>query len=156
MMGARVRTLCALLVPAALAGAGCVSDLDVTVEEQTLWEATLNGGLEHPGLSGTAAAVSTSTLTEAGIELAGLAPGVYTWRIRERGCQDPGEVVGGEGQYPDLVREQQEEGEGPDTVTVSAETAPFRGSMEPGTSYHAEVGRSASAERIACGAFERQ
>lgn len=155
-MGVRVRTLCALLVAVTAVGAGCVSDLDVTVEEQTLWEATLNGGVEHPGVSGAAAAVSTSSLTEAGIDMMGLAPGVYAWRIRERSCQSPGDVVGGEGQYPDLVQESPEEGEGPDTVTVSAETAPFRGSMEPGSSYHAEVRQSDSGERVACGEFQRQ
>ncbi|MFW5905065.1 MAG: hypothetical protein ACOCUZ_02490 [bacterium] len=142
----------ALLVPLS----SCVSDVDVTVEEQVLWEADLTGGLDHPGVTGSAAAVSTSNLTEAGIEVVGLQPGVYAWRIREANCGDPGQGVGGPGQYPELVVEESGSGDNPPDLEASSETAPFRASMAPEGAYHAEVTDADSGERVACGEFDRR
>lgn len=153
--------LSALLVFGTLlaGGSGCVSDFNVAGPEQTLWTAELEPGLEYPLVSGEAAAVSGRDLTEAGITMVGLEPGVYTWRVREGQCDAPGSVVGGEGQYPDLIVEEpgepdpENDDDGP--PSVSAQTSPFRGVMARGEEYHAEVNRSDSGDRVACGSFSR-
>lgn len=139
---------------AALALSGCVSDFNVAGPQQLLWEANLDPALEYPAVSGTAAAVSGSTLTEAGITMLGLEPGVYSWRVRESWCDDPGDVVGGEGQYPDLVVEEEEDPE-PGEEGISVQTQPFRATMTGGARYHVEVRRSEPDERVACGNFSR-
>ena len=86
--------------------------------------------------------------------MTGLAPGTYVWRIREESCNSPGAVVGGEGQYPDLVVEEPETDEAPGSV--SAETVPFRATMEVEGRYHVEVREATGDERVACGLFVRQ
>lgn len=157
--GLALRSIATLLLPlvvilSAVILSGCVSDLDISTPEQTLWEASLQGGLEQPGIFGNAAAISNSSRTEAGIQMTGLAPGTYAWRIREQSCNSPGAVVGGEGQYPDLVAEEPEGDEEPESV--SGETAPFRATMQLDGSYHVEVREAVGDERVACGLFVRQ
>ena len=133
---------------------GCVSDLDVSGPEQSVWEATLQGGIENPGVFGNAAALSDAGRTEAGIQVSGLVPGTYIWRIRGANCQSPGSVVGGEGQYPDLIVEEPEPDEEPEAA--SAQTAPFRATLQVDASYHVEVRLGPNGERLACGSLIRQ
>jgi hypothetical protein len=152
-----IRSFLAVAVSGLLASA-CVSDFNVAGPEQTLWTADLIPEIEYPMVSGTGAAVSGSTLTEAGITMTGLDPGIYAWRIREGRCDDPGEVVGGEGQYPDLLVEEPGEPD-PDedngSSSVSAQTAPFRGVMVRGAEYQIDVRLADSGDRVACGNFIR-
>lgn len=141
----------------ALLLAGCVSDLSTEASPQTLWEATLIAMPEHLGVTGTSAAVSGSERTEIGISVTGLEPGVYAWRAREGSCTQAGEVVGGQGHYPDLQvgAGDPEEGGGP--ASVSEETPLFWGTMQPGGSYFVEIRQdTADGPRVACGHFERR
>lgn len=140
---------------AALLLGGCVSDLDVTSSEQTLWEAEFVGGPEALGVSGRAAVVSGSELMEAGVSIQGLAVGRYTWSVRQGRCASPGDPIGGEGQYPEVVVDEPD-GEGDDDPgPVEAETQPFRGTMRSDGAYHAEVRDEGSDERVVCGDFIR-
>jgi hypothetical protein len=140
------------VVAGIVAASGCVSDLGVTAVDQTVWEADLHGGLEHPDVSGTAAAVTTGPLTQVGIGMSGLAPGTYGWLVREGSCELPGSALGGEGQFPELEADAPE---GPEPTSVAAETEPFRAVMESGGAYHVEV-RDDASERVACGDFSRR
>jgi hypothetical protein len=153
------RALSLLVLSLGLTAPGCVSDFNVPGPEQTLWTAELIPELEYPLVSGSGAAVSGRDLTEAGVTMTGLDPGVYAWRVREGPCDDPGEVVGGEGQYPDLVVEEPAEPDPDDdengSPAVSAQTAPFRGVMIRGQEYHLDVRRGDSGDRVACGNFTR-
>jgi hypothetical protein len=145
------RRTASLLLPILFA-AGCVSDFNVAGPDQTLWQTTLIPGLEYPSVSGTAAAVSGGGLMEAGITMDGMDPGVYAWRVREGRCDDPGDVVGGMGQYPDIVVESPELG---GTESISVQTALFRGSMFAGREYHVDVRPAEGEGRVACGDFNR-
>lgn len=122
--------------------AGCVSD--VVAPRQTLWEATLQGGPEHPLVTGSAAAISRATSTEASIEVAGLdVGGTYAWRIRAGACDAPGDVLGADGVYPELVAEEE-------PVSADAVTGDL---MLSGRAYHAEVREADTGNAAACGHF---
>lgn len=137
--------------------AGCVSDLSTEASPQTLWEATLIATPEHLGVSGSAAAVSGTDRTEIGITVTGLEPGVYAWRAREGDCSEAGDVVGGQGHYPDLEVEAVDPEEGGGPTSVSEETPLFWGTMQAGESYFVEVRQdTADGPRVACGHFERR
>jgi hypothetical protein len=141
----------------ALLVAGCVSDLSTEASPQTLWEATLVATPEFLGVTGTSAAVSGSERTEIGISVDGLEPGVYAWRARQGDCTQAGEVVGGQGHYPDLEVEVGGPQGGGGSTSASGETPLFWGTMDAGGSYFVELRQeTAEGPRVACGNFERR
>ena len=128
--------------------AACVTD--VSPPRQTLWEAVLVGVPEHETVSGTAAAVSGDQVTVAGVAVEGLPTGTYTWRIFQGECGSPGNLLGVEGQYPDLVVS---DGEG--TVAADADPA-LGGPMVSGRRYHTDLREAGTGEPVACGDFTEQ
>ena len=128
--------------------AACVTD--VSPPRQTLWEAVLVGVPEHETVSGTAAAVSGDQITVAGIAVEGLPAGTYTWRIFQGECGAPGNLLGVEGQYPDLVVS-----DAGASVTADAEPA-LGGTMVRGRPYHTDVREADTGEPVACGDFTEQ
>jgi hypothetical protein len=125
---------------------GCISDVS-GVQDRTLWNATLQGTAAHPLVFGSAAAISRSSLTEAGISMEELSDGTYRWSIREGGCDAPGGVVGAEGAYPAM-----EVAEGSGGSAEAGLTSEMRG----GGQYVAEVRESDTDDVVACGAFEER
>jgi hypothetical protein len=126
-----------------LALAGCVTDVEPP--RQTIWEATLSSGLEHPDAGGTAAAVSGSSLTQASVSVGGLAAGTYRWGVLEGQCTDPGEILGSEDLYPAL------------SVGIDGQAtsdAAVNRHMRAGNRYFAQVW-TADGVSAACGDFER-
>lgn len=129
-----------------LALSACVTD--VTPPQQLLWEADLDGAPpEHLEVTGTAAAVSDGRVTQASIAVTDLPAGTFAWRILLGQCGSPGELVGVEFQYPNLV--------GPGEAATNADPALGAG-MVSGSSYFVEVRTAETADLVACGDFRRR
>lgn len=126
-----------------LALAGCVTDVEPP--RQTIWEATLSSGLEHPDAGGSAAAVSGNSLTHASVSVVGLAAGTYRWGVFRGQCTDPGEILGSEEMYPGLSVGAE--------AQATADAAVNR-HMRAGNRYFAQV-RTADGVSVACGDFEQ-
>lgn len=82
-----------------LAVSGCVTDVEPP--RQSIWETSLTS-LDHPDMSGTAAAVSRGTGTQASIAVVGLQEGAYVWAVYRGACAEPVDVLGSEEMYPAL------------------------------------------------------
>lgn len=67
---------------------------------------------EVGGISGAVAAVSQGRTTEAGIDLALPSEGFTVgWQISHGTCENPGEIVGGVGQYRDITADEKRRAE---------------------------------------------
>lgn len=124
--------------------AACV-DLG-SAEPAITWEAELVPALDQPELGGQAALVAQLSRTDAGIGIRGAQPGAtHTWRVRMGTCATPGEGIGPESDYPQLVVN--ELGEASAEMQIGHR-------LTTDTSYHAEVRASPTdTTRIACGNF---
>lgn len=120
---------------------------DVTAPETTIWEATLVGSPAHRSIQGTAAVISRPHGAEAGIETSGLASGTYTWAIRRGPCDQPGDPISSPEAYPQLTPN--------DEGTAAVETV-LGSRLMNGNTYHVEVRRVTTDERLACGEFAQR
>lgn len=134
-----------------MASLGC--SLDVQQPQATLWEGQLQATGEGPNLTGSAAAVSRSSSTEAGIEVTGGEAGDrWTWRLREGTCERPGPVLGSSASYPVLEAAESTDPEAPSpVVTASGETV-LSATLDPDGSYHATLAAESDPDVVlACG-----
>jgi hypothetical protein len=131
-------SVAALVGILAVLPAACVHD--VAGPDRSLWEATLTGTAAHPLVTGSAAAISRSRSTEAGIRVSGLDPGEYGWEIRAGSCAAPAALIGSQAQYPELVVDAGGE--------ASVDGAIVSGRLESGQRYHVAV-RNGTV--VACG-----
>lgn len=110
---------------------------------QVAWETSLTGGIEHPGATGSAAAVSGGTTTHASIAMTGLTGGSYTWGVFRGACADPGGILGTTEVYPALNA----------SMTGEATVEAIIGQpMTRGGRFFAEV-RTSDGASVACGDF---
>jgi hypothetical protein len=112
-----------------------------------MWNAMLQGTAAHALVYGNAAAISRSSLTEAGISMEEMSDGSYRWSIREGDCDAPGSVVGAEGAYPTM--------EVTGGAGGSAE-AGLTSELRTGGQYVAIVREAETDDVVACGAFEER
>lgn len=133
-----VRTAAAVVV---VALGGCVTDM--VAPSQTIWETSLTAGPEHPDMTGSAAAVSVGTSTQASVRVEGLGAGTYRWGVFRGECAEPGDVLASEDAYPTLSV-------GPDGGATVDATVPRP--MLSDRSYYAQV-RTADNLPVACGDF---
>lgn len=123
---------------------GCV-DLGINDDRlTTIWNAQLNPEPAYPGVSGTAAALSEGTGTQASILLQGAEPGAsYTWGLWLGTCEGPDQQIGPDTDYPELVAGELGE------ATQDTRVGP-RLSLDQ--SYHVQVRLNVTdASRVACG-----
>ena len=114
----------------------------------TLWQATLRPDSGHPGLSGQAALAAQVGGTDAGIGIAGAAPGaMLTWQVRVGDCAAPGPGVSALSAFPELTVGSDGSATGQMRIghLLSADTA-----------YYAEVRQTTDSTRILCGEFQLQ
>ena len=132
-----------LILLSALGAAACLSIND-TDSAPTVWETELTPDRSYPGVSGQAAAVSASDGTSVGISIEGAELGAtHQWAVRLGGCTTPGQQIGPDSDYPELLVEM--------TGAASAETQLGPRLARDGE-YHVEVRVSASdRSRVACG-----
>lgn len=96
------------------------------------------------GVFGQAAAVSQFRNTEAGIDVTGASLTTYGWQINHGTCAQPGSILGGRGNYPDVTTT--DRGTGQIQRTFVSEI--LRGDEE----YHAVIVDAATRQRVlACG-----
>jgi hypothetical protein len=89
--------------------------------------------------------------TRASIALDGLVQGTYTWRIFEGECGAPGDLLGVEQQYPDLVVAEETGG------GATQDTDPALGSeMRSGLRYHVDVREAVADDPVTCGNFTQR
>jgi hypothetical protein len=141
LRAATVGFLC--LAVGAVPGCRVLGSVDVSV---TPWEGTLVPSEGAP--TGSVAALSQSGVTRASIQITGgrQEGGVYQWRIRTGSCGQPGVVIGGLAQYPDLDHES--------AGTTTADGV-LSEPMPEGRNYHAVLIRAADAVEVACGQLQR-
>jgi hypothetical protein len=131
----------AAAVAAVVTIAGCVTD--VAPPRQTIWETSLTAGPEHPDMTGSAAAVSVGTSTQASVSVQGLGAGTYRWGVFRGECAATGDVLASDAAYP--------------TLSVGLEGAATADATVPrpmlsDRSYYAQV-RTADNVPVACGDF---
>lgn len=119
---------------------GCVTDVEPP--RQSVWETSLTS-LEHPDMSGSAAAVSVGTGTQASIAVAGLEAGTYAWAVFHGECAAPVDILGSEEVYPAL---------NVDVGGTATADASVPRPMLIERSYSAQV-LTGEGERFACGDF---
>ena len=87
------------------------ADLGINDDRRTtLWNADLQPESAYPGLSGQAAAVSQIDGTRVSILLLGADPGAsFVWGLRLGTCETPGQQIGADTEYPELVVDSQGE-----------------------------------------------
>jgi hypothetical protein len=124
--------------------AGCV---DLTSNDDritTIWNAELAAEPEYPDFTGLAAALSGPRGTEATILLQGAEPGaVHTWALRLGSCTSPGQQIGPDTDYPELVAE------GGGEATEDALLGPM---LSRDNTYHVEARATApDSARVVCG-----
>jgi hypothetical protein len=109
-----------------------------------VWETELSPELGYPGFTGQAAVVSTQDGSSVGIGISGAEPGAHhTWRVRLGSCATPGQQIGLDADYPELVVD--------NAGAASAEVF-FGPRLTIGNAYHVEVRVSAAdPSRVACG-----
>lgn len=130
-----------------LAAVAC--SINVDPPEFILWETTLIAEpVVYPDLAGTAAAITRSGGTDAGIEVSGLAlDDTLAWRIRAGDCSSPGAFVGPESAYPHLV-----ESDG----AAREEAFLFQTRLTAGNTYHVVVlTLDEPPQSAACGILEQ-
>lgn len=132
-----------LLLVAALGATGCV-DLRANDPGLTIWETQLAAELAYPDFSGEAAALSDRSGTVIGIAIRGATTGAHhVWGLRLNDCAAPGQQVGSDVDYPELVVSAGD--------TASVETI-LGARLVGGGAYHVAVRVSASdTSRVACG-----
>lgn len=145
MQKMELKTALFVLVLAVPVSAGCrvLGPVDDAV---FAWEADLP--LMAGGLSGSAAALSQGGSVHASIQIGGSGElaGVYHWRIRVGSCSNPGSLIGGLAQYPELHLEPPR--------SASADAFLTDG-MPDGSSYSVVVLKAADDAEVACGDFSR-
>lgn len=140
----RTATLFSLAVgSSSVAGCRVLGSVDVAVVP---WQAELVGTVGSP--TGSVAALSQGDEVRSSIRISdGPQVGaVYNWRIRRGSCSNPGPVIGGLAQYPELDHEP------PGSTSADAL---LREGMPDGRSYHAVLLRAADDVEVACGQFTR-
>lgn len=75
---------------------------DITHTEAVALQGRLTSRTED-GVFGQAAAVSQFRNTEAGIDVTGASLTTYGWQINHGTCAQPGPILGGRGNYPDVT-----------------------------------------------------
>lgn len=143
----------------AVAGAGALTlllpgcSLDVQAPEPLLWEAELEPIAPEPSLTGSAAAISRESTTEAGIEVRGGEAGErWVWRIREGSCQTPGSNLGDADAYPVLEAEDISEPGTPGAEVTAADETILTTTLDTDSDYHVTVAAEESPEALlSCG-----
>ncbi len=140
--GRAVVILCAALAAACL-------NLNGPEQQVIIWEALLAPSLAHPDLMGQAALAAQLNGTDAGIGIRGATPGaVHTWRVRIGTCAAPGDGIGPQSDYPELVVTQL--GEASADMRIGHR-------LSTDTTYYAEVRASSTdTARVACGDFQQR
>lgn len=129
--------------------------LDVQAPEPLLWEAELEPITPDPSLTGSAAAISRETTTEAGIEVRGGEAGDrWVWRIREGSCQTPGSALGPADAYPVLEAEDVSEPDTPGAVITAADETILTTTLDAEGDYHVTVAAEQTPEELlSCGSL---
>lgn len=152
-----------LMARLTVAGAGALAlllpacSLDVQAPEPLLWEAELEPVAPDPApsLSGSAAAISRETTTEAGIEVRGGEAGDrWVWRIREGSCQTPGSDLGGADAYPVLEAEDVSEPDTPGAQITASDETILTTTLDADSDYHVTVAAEETPEELlSCGSL---
>lgn len=148
-----------LVARLAVAGAGALAlllpacSLDVQAPEPLLWEAELEPIGPESSLTGSAAAISRETTTEAGIEVRGGEAGDrWVWRIRRGSCQTPGPDLGPADAYPVLEAEDVSEPGTPGAEITAADQTILTTTLAADSDYHVTVAAEATPEELlSCG-----
>jgi hypothetical protein len=99
----RLATLSVSLLASTIVLAACDDDSPTDPVVPVEWEAQLAGVGDYDEVDGLAAVSSTATSFDAAIEIANATEdAVFTWRVAEGTCAEPGDRVGAANRYPDL------------------------------------------------------
>ncbi|HEX2167126.1 MAG TPA: hypothetical protein VHG09_07790 [Longimicrobiales bacterium] len=144
----RLAGLSVAVLASTLALAACDDDSPTDPVTPVEWEAQLAGVGEFEDVEGLAAVSSTATSFDAAIEIAGAEEdAVFTWRVAEGTCAQPGDRIGAADRYPDL------EVEADGTASAEADvTAALDEEEDYIVSVLDETGEAAVT--VACGALE--
>lgn len=113
------------------------------------WQAVLSPTTAE-GVRGQVAAASLAQPSiETGIDVEGAPLTTYGWQINEGTCTQPGAMIGGRANYPDVQTD--------DFGRGRVERTFVSGRLEPGRAYHAVILRGSDRSVVlACGDMEQQ
>jgi hypothetical protein len=136
-----------LLLTLALACAATAC-ADITYTAPIAFEARLQNRTGD-GVTGQVAAVTQHRNTQAGLDVSGQEATTYGWQINNGTCAQPGPIVGGRGNYPDVTTDA--DGQGTIERTFVAEL------LVTDREYHAVLVDAATRQTIiACGELEQK
>ena len=139
------RRLLLTLVLACATAAGCS---DITYTAPIAFEAHLQNRIGD-GVTGQVAAVTQARNTQAGLDVNGQEATKYGWQINNGTCAQPGPIVGGRGNYPDVTTNS--DGLGTIERTFVSEL------LTSDREYHAVLVDAATRQTIiACGELEQK
>lgn len=137
-----------LLLTLALACATAAACADITYTAPMAFEAQLQNRTGD-GVTGKVAAVTQHRNTQAGLDVNGQEATTYGWQINNGTCTEPGPIVGGRGNYPDVTTNAQ--GLGTIERTFVADL------LVTDREYHAVLVDAATRQTIiACGELEQK